>query len=72
MFSGVRGADAVDGTFPLSLLGLDGPLAPDLLVTFAWSDDRNEHGYRGVSPELGATNQASHGGASSWVQSKRL
>ena len=65
MFSGVRGASVVDGTLPLSLLQIDGPLAPDLLVTLAWSDDANEHGYRGVSYELGS-NQASHGGASAW------
>jgi len=66
MFSGVRGAQPADGTYPLVWLGLDGPLAPDLLVTLAWSDDRNEHGYPGVSPEHGTTNQASHGGASAW------
>jgi arylsulfatase A-like enzyme len=66
MFSGVRGAEAVDGTFPLAPLGIDGPLAPDLLVTLAWSDDQNEYGFRGVSPELGSTNRASHGGASTW------
>ena len=57
MFSGVRGADPLDGTFPL---------APDLLVTLAWSDAQHEHGYRGVSSEYGSSNRASHGGASSW------
>jgi arylsulfatase A-like enzyme len=66
MFSGVRGGAVVNGTFPLALLGVDGPLAPDLLVTLAWSDETGEYGYRGVSPELGSTNQASHGGASPW------
>ena len=66
VFSGVRGGPVVDGTFPLAPLGIDGPLAPDLLVTLAWSDDQNEHGYRGVSYEHGTKNQASHGGASSW------
>ena len=65
VFSGVRGASVVDGTFPLALLQMDGPLAPDLLATLAWSDDPNEHGQRGVSYELGS-NQASHGGASAW------
>jgi len=64
-FSGVRGAPVVDGTLPLALLNMDGPLAPDLLATLAWSDDANEHGQRGVSYELGS-NQASHGGASAW------
>jgi phosphonoacetate hydrolase len=66
IFSGARGASVVDGTLPLTLLQLDGPLAPDLLLTLTWSDDRNDHGYKGVSYELGSTNRASHGGASSW------
>lgn len=66
IFSGVRGAAVVDGTLPLALLQIDGPLSPDLLVTLAWSDDQNDLGYRGVSYELGSTNQASHGGASAW------
>jgi hypothetical protein len=66
MFSGVRGADPVPGTFPLTALGIDGPLAPDLLVALAWSNDQNEYGYGGVSPEYGSTNQATHGGASPW------
>lgn len=65
LFSGVRGATVVDGTLPLALLQLDGPLAPDLLVTLAWGDGANDHGYRGVSYELGS-NRASHGGASAW------
>jgi Type I phosphodiesterase / nucleotide pyrophosphatase len=29
--------DGRDGTFPLSLVGLDGPRAPDLVFSFAWS-----------------------------------
>jgi hypothetical protein len=66
MFSGARGAAVVDGTAPLAAIELDGPLAPDLLVTLSWSDDRNQHGRRGVSYESGSTNLASHGGASSW------
>ena len=65
LFSGVRGAPVVDGTFPLELLQVGGPLAPHLLVTLAWSDERNDHGYPGISYELGS-NQASHGGASAW------
>jgi phosphonoacetate hydrolase len=66
MFSGARSASVVDGTLPLTLLQIDGPLAPDLLLTLAWSDDRNDHRYPGVSYELGSANRASHGGASSW------
>jgi phosphonoacetate hydrolase len=65
LFSGVRGAPVVAGTLPLARLQIDGPLAPDILVTLTWSDDPNDHGYRGVSYELGS-NQAGHGGASAW------
>jgi arylsulfatase A-like enzyme len=66
LFSGVRGAEPVAGTFPLAEIGMDGPLAPDLLATMAWSDDENELGYRGVSAIHGASTEATHGGASSW------
>jgi arylsulfatase A-like enzyme len=66
IFSGVRGGAAADGTFPLAEIGMDGPLAPDLLLTLGWSDDPNEHGHRGVSYEIGSSNRASHGGGSSW------
>jgi hypothetical protein len=66
VFSGVRGAEPVEGTFPLASIGVGGPLAPDLLVTMAWSDDLNEHGRPGVSSAYGTSNRATHGGGSSW------
>ena len=47
-------------------IGVGGPLAADLLVTLAWDDGPNEHGYPGRSYETGSTNRASHGGASPW------
>jgi hypothetical protein len=31
--------DGRDGTFPLSLVGLEGPRAPDVVFSFAWSDE---------------------------------
>ncbi|HZO29712.1 MAG TPA: alkaline phosphatase family protein [Chloroflexota bacterium] len=65
MFSGVRGGPVVDGTLPMSLIQVDGPLAPDLLVTLSWSDDLNDRSYQGVSYGVGS-NRASHGGASAW------
>jgi hypothetical protein len=65
MFSGVRGSPTVDGTLPMSLIQVDGPLAPDLLATLSWRDDPNEHGYPGVSYSVGP-NQANHGGGSAW------
>ncbi len=66
IFTGARGAAVVDGTFPLQSIEMDGPLAPDLLVTLDWSDDPNEHGHRGVSGGYATANRASHGGASAW------
>ena len=66
VFSGARGAPVVEGTLPLSALEMDGPLAPDLLVTLAWSDDLNEHGHQGVSYGYATNNGASHGGGSAW------
>ena len=66
VFSGGRGRPVVDGTVPLATIGGGGPLAPDLLVTAAWSDDLNVHGQPGVSHEYGPTNEATHGGASRW------
>jgi arylsulfatase A-like enzyme len=66
MFSRVRGAEPVAGTFPLAAIGIDGPLAPDLLVALAWSDDQNEYGYGGVGAEHGTINHGTHGGASRW------
>jgi hypothetical protein len=32
-------ADGRDNTFPLSLVGLDGPRAPDIVFSFIWSSD---------------------------------
>jgi hypothetical protein len=65
-FSKGSGGSALEGTFPLAGVGIDGPLAPDLLLGLAWADDANEYGYAGISAECGGTNQASHGGLSSW------
>jgi hypothetical protein len=31
--------DGHDQTFPLSVVGLDGPRAPDIIFSFTWSDD---------------------------------
>ncbi|MGE3912493.1 MAG: alkaline phosphatase family protein, partial [Chloroflexota bacterium] len=66
VFTGSRGAATVDGTLPLSSLEMDGPLAPDLLVTLRWSDGETEHGHRGLGGVYASSNNGSHGGASSW------
>jgi predicted AlkP superfamily pyrophosphatase or phosphodiesterase len=65
LFSGARGAPVLDGTFSIDEIGVDGPLAPDILIGLGWTDDANEHGYGGTSPEHG-DNRASHGGVSPW------
>jgi phosphonoacetate hydrolase len=66
IFTGARGGAVVDGTLPLRSIEMDGPLAPDLLVTLDWSDDLNEHSHQGVSAGYSSSNRASHGGASAW------
>jgi predicted AlkP superfamily pyrophosphatase or phosphodiesterase len=66
LFSKRSGDSGLEGTFPLASVGIDGPLAPDLLLGLAWTDDANEYGHAGISAECGGTNQASHGGLSSW------
>jgi phosphonoacetate hydrolase len=66
MFSGVRGAPVVDGTFPLGALKMDGPLAPDLLVTLAWTNDLSIHGHPGLSYGYATGDHGSHGGSSPW------
>ncbi len=66
VFSGARGGPVLDGTFSLARVGVDGPLAPDVLVALSWDDGVNEHRHRGRSVENGRINRASHGGISSW------
>lgn len=54
------------GALPLAALGIDCERAPDLLLTFAWSDGPNGFGYRGLSPGGGgiAIGAGDHGGGS--------
>jgi len=54
------------GALPLAALGIDCERAPDLLMTFAWSDAPNAFGYHGTSPGGGgiAVGAGDHGGAS--------
>ncbi|MCA1646573.1 MAG: alkaline phosphatase family protein, partial [Chloroflexi bacterium] len=40
--------DGRDGTFPMSLVGLDGPRAPDIVCSFAWQDEI-VNGFAGTS-----------------------
>jgi phosphonoacetate hydrolase len=66
VFSGARGLTPAEGTLPLSLVGLDGELAPDVLCALAWDDTRNEHSLAGRSAGLDPRYLASHGGISPW------
>jgi phosphonoacetate hydrolase len=66
MFSGGPEKPVLDGTSNLAAIGGGGPLAPDILVTSAWSDDLSEHGQPGLAYEFGAPIAGSHGGASTW------
>jgi phosphonoacetate hydrolase len=66
VFSGRAGRPVAEGTFPFSAIGMGGPLAPELVVTTAWTDDLNAHDHAGVAPEFGWKTEATHGGASRW------
>ncbi len=54
------------GALPLAALGIGCERAPDLLLTFAWSDAPNRFGYRGLTPGGGgiAIGAGDHGGGS--------
>ncbi len=65
VFTGARGAPVVEGTLPLAAVGQGGEDGADLVFSQAWSDDENEHGWRGL--RAGGTRPASnHGSASPW------
>lgn len=57
----------IEGTLPASLVGLDGPRTPDLLMSFAWRDERNQHGAPGmVWSSGGVAGRGTHGSMSPW------
>ena len=58
-------AGAIEGTLPASLVGLDGPRAPALSMSFAWNSQVNAAGYAGhaYSTSLGP-GQGQHGSMS--------
>ncbi len=66
LFSNPIGGQPLPGTFPLSAVGLDGDLAPDLVCALAWDDTVNEFGMAGRSAGLDIGLMASHGGISAW------
>ena len=40
--------EGIEGTFPLSLAKIDTPDAPDIVISFRWSDGRNANGTPGL------------------------
>jgi hypothetical protein len=54
------------GALPLAALGIGCERAPDLLLSFAWSNAPNRFGYRGLTPGGGgiAIGAGDHGGGS--------
>jgi len=57
----------IEGTLPASLLGVQGPRTPDLLLSFAWHDGENEHGQPGhIYSSGGAAGRGTHGSMSPW------
>ncbi len=58
-------AGTIEGTLPASLIGADGPRAPELAMAFRWEDRANDHGYPGHAPSTsGAVGLGQHGGMS--------
>ncbi|MCA9846919.1 MAG: alkaline phosphatase family protein [Dehalococcoidia bacterium] len=57
----------LEGTVPASRLGLEGPRTPDLLMSFAWRDEPNQHGKPGmIWASGGAAGRGTHGSMSPW------
>ncbi len=56
---------AIPGTLPASLIGCDGPRAPDLAMSFRWNSEPNAAGYPGHCPSTGGrVGQGQHGSMS--------
>jgi arylsulfatase A-like enzyme len=63
--------DGRDQTFPYSLVGLDGPRAPDIIFSFAWSDDSID-GITGASVGTQSKLVVDHGSISPYDLSNTL
>jgi predicted AlkP superfamily pyrophosphatase or phosphodiesterase len=69
IFTGANEAPVIPGTASLAEIGHGGELCPDVLISGAWSNARNEYGYAGTcAAGRGATRGlvATHGSASPW------
>lgn len=43
----------IEGTIPATLVGIDGPRAPELAMSFAWNSEPNKYGYPGFAYSTG-------------------
>ena len=58
-------AGDIEGTLPLTLVGGDGPRAPELSMSFAWDSEKNDAGYKGFAYSSGgASGLGQHGSMS--------
>jgi arylsulfatase A-like enzyme len=66
--------EAVEGTFPLSAVGVDSPDAPDIVVAPRWSAEKNAFGVPGMLVTDGARmpGMGMHGSLSSFDQTNTL
>lgn len=57
----------IAGALPASLIGLDGERTPDLLMSFGWRDEPNQHGMPGmIWASGGEAGRGTHGSMSPW------
>lgn len=55
----------IDGTLPASLIGVEGPRAPDIAMSFSWNSSPNDAGYAGHHYNSGlVAGQGNHGSMS--------
>ena len=62
-----------EGTLPASIIGNDGIRGADLTMSFKWSDENNEHGYKGqVFSTDGEVGVGQHGSMSKYEMNNLL
>ena len=63
----------LEGTLPASIIGNDGIRGADLTMSFKWSDENNEHGYKGqVFSTDGEVGVGQHGSMSKYEMNNLL
>ena len=66
LFTGARGAPVAAGTLPLTAIGAEGELAPDVIFSLDWSDEANQRGVPGTCWASPSGSLATHGSLSRW------